>query len=133
MKMKRIAQTYTKKTPQLPALVAYVANRNENELIELIEESGVRPGNSTKANVEKMMHVLGKAQKNGNFEEKLKELYQIHPDKNFLIEMLSEKEESYEGEEQPKKDNFFKSPLFRLILVFLVVIILVFIIFKTSD
>lgn len=134
--MRRIAQSYNHK-PQsnLAALVRYIIQRNENAVIDWVEQNGVQAGNSPKELAEDAMLVLGKAKRKGTFENTLKGLYEIHPDKKLILEFskpctCQSKENNFEGEEA--KQNFFKTPLFRLLAVVLGVLLLIFLISKSD-
>lgn len=129
--MVRIAQAYTKKPNNLKPLVSYIAERNENEMIDLLESKGIDTGKSTKDVIDSMMYYLGAEQKKGNFKVAIKDLYKLHPDTTALFQLFG-KVENFEGNE-PQKQNFFQTPLFRLVLVLFVIVTLIVIISKIGD
>lgn len=137
--MKRIAQAYTKKPAHLQPLVSYITRRRENDLIDFLEAKQVDTGTSQKDLIDAAMLYLAQQQKKGNFKKAIKEIYELHPDKNAILQIFA-KQENFDGEEKeepstkPKgKENFFKTPLFRLLAVLLSVLILVVVISKLEE
>jgi hypothetical protein len=136
--MKRIAQSYNKSQKNLLPLLSYIAKRRENELIDYLESKKIDTGTSSQDLVRAASLLLAKEQKRGNFKNTIKELYKIHPDKDAILLLFAEKQESFEGEEKPAKAEnnsfaFLKTPLFRVLAVSLALIVLVIIISKTGD
>lgn len=132
--MKRIAQSYNHKPKHLTTLVSYIAKRNENDLIDFLEEKKIDTGVDTKDVIDAATLYVAKEQRKGNFKKVIKELYSLHPDKAAILELFG-KENSFEGEEGTKsekntKANFFKTPLFRLLAVIVIVLILIVVISK---
>ncbi|WP_448529639.1 hypothetical protein [Raineya sp.] len=136
--MKRIAQSYHHKPKHLLPLVSYIAKRNENELIDFLEKKKVNTGVDTKDVIDATAFYVAKEQRKGNFRKAIKELYNLHPDKEAILELFS-KQNSFEGkevsvkEEKNEKTNFFKTPLFRLLVVVIVIFVLIVIVSKIGD
>ena len=137
--MKRIAQSYNHKPKHLLPLVSYIAKRNENELIDFLENKKIDTGVDTKDVIDAATLYVAKEQRKGNFKKAIKELYNLHPDKKAILELFSANE-NFEGKEtdtnttkEEGKANFFKTPLFRLIAVIVAVLLLIFVISKIGD
>lgn len=136
--MKRIAQSYNHKPKHLLPLVAYIAKRNENELIDFLEKKKIDAGVDTKDVIDAAAIYVAKEQRKGNFKKAIRELYELHPDKEAILELFG-KQNSFEGKEKTAKDeknekpNFFKTPLFRLLVVVVVIFILIVIVSKIGD
>jgi len=132
--MKRIAQAYTKKPKHLQPLISYIASRQENDLIDFLEKKKIDTGVSTQDLVKAATFYVAKEQKKGNFQKAIKELYNLHPDKWTILELFAT-QENFEGKEEKanKKTDFFKSPLFRVLVVILSLLVLIVVISKIGD
>lgn len=135
--MKRIAQSYNHKPKHLLPLISYIAKRNENSLIDYLENKKIDAGVDTKDVIDAAtMHIV-KEQRRGNFKKAIKDLYNLHPDKKAILELFAKKD-SFDGEQISKKEetskgNFFKTPLFRFIAVIVVFLVLIIVISKLGD
>jgi hypothetical protein len=134
--MKRIGQSYHHKPKFLPNLVRYVAICKENELIELIEKEGYDTGYSTKDLQEATMEWLSDSVRKKRFQNNIRKLYALHPDKEVILELFGTKtkSESYTGTEPKEtKKAFLANPLVRLGIFLIVLVLLIVFISKLSD
>ncbi len=133
--MKRIAQAYTQKNRNFLPLLEYIAQRKENDLIDFLESKNIDVGTSQKSLIGATIKYIGKEHKKGNFQKAIKELYSLHPDKNVILELFSKNNlESFQGKEvKTEKENFLKTPLFRLLAVIVAVLVLIIVISKIGD
>ncbi len=130
--MRRIAQSYNHKPKHLLPLISYIAKRNENSLIDYLEGKKIDTGVDTKDVIDSATRYLVKEQRKGNFKKVIRDMYELHPDREAILELFGKKE-SFEGKEEKPKENFFKSPLFRLIAVIVAFLALIIIISKIGD
>jgi hypothetical protein len=144
MNIKRVGGDYHKKPQNLRELVVYICKRNENGLIEFLENNKVNTGNSKKEIVEKTMLFLGRKQKQGKFKEAIRDLYKLHPDTEAIVEVFGLDKEpkkevkeqtmsNFEGSTSTTATGITGKPVFRFSVAIVVILLLIIVISKIGD